>query len=58
MSRPLAATSVARRIVGEEDVAMEVAKAAKVFVRAAGGIWPCREYNVTSGGRMDGRIYK
>ena len=42
-SRPRAATSVARRIDGEEGRAAELVKFVRVFVRAAGGRWPCRE---------------
>lgn len=54
-SSPRAATSVARRMAGDEGVESADEKAARVRVRAAGGRWPCNEYNSDDGGRTDGR---
>jgi len=47
---------VARRIDGEDGEASEFEKAVRVRVRAAGGRWPCNEYNVVESGRRGVRI--
>lgn len=55
-SSPRAATSVARRMDGEEGVQMDVAKAVRARVRAEGVRWPWREWMVDPEGRTVGRI--
>jgi hypothetical protein len=54
-SKPRAATSVARRIAGEEGVQRAEEKLERARVRAAGGRCPCNEYSVDDFGRSDGR---
>jgi len=41
---------------GDNGVAVELEKAARVRVRAAGGRWPCKEWKVVESGRINGRI--
>ena len=43
MSRPLAATSVVRRIDSEDDEGIADEKALRVRVLAVGEMFPCRE---------------
>lgn len=56
-SSPLAATSVARSIEGEEEVHTDSAKELRVRVRTAGERCPCREYNFVLAERNKGSIW-